>query len=95
MSVFPPRVPGKPLTEVKSGDHSCNDSTPLLKPRLLLILTVSALWLGAAGCATPPTQRATPTPNSRTTADTDYPAWTKAAGWLLLPFTGASQSIGF
>ncbi len=66
-----------------------------MKPCLLLILTVSALWLGVAGCATPPPPRTTPTPTNRTTADADYPGWTKAAGWLLLPFTGASQSFGF
>ena len=66
-----------------------------MKPRLLLILIVSALWLGAAGCATQPPPRATPISTNRTTTDADYPAWTKAAGWLLLPFTGASQSFGF
>ena len=28
-------------------------------------------------------------------ADTPYPAWTKAASWLELPFTGANGSVAF
>ena len=68
--------------------------TPM-KLRLALMLIVSALWLAAGGCATQPTPRTVAAPARPPAADTDYPAWTKAAGWLLVPFTGASQSIGF
>ena len=69
-------------------------TTPM-KPRFILTLLVSALWLAAAGCATPPSPRAAASPTIHSRADADYPGWTKAAGWLLLPFTGASQSFGF
>ena len=68
--------------------------TPI-KLRFTLMLMVSALWLGTAGCATQPAPQTTPISTNRTTTDADYPTWTKAAGWLLLPFTGASQSLGF
>ena len=73
--------------------NRANDSTRLLNPRLFLI--ASAICLGAAGCATQPPQRTVPAPANPPAAGTDYPAWTKAAGWLLVPFTGASRSYDF
>ena len=58
------------------------------------LILAAVFVLGTAGCATQPAPRPAPAPASRP-ADTDYPAWTKAAGWLLVPFTGASHSVDF
>ena len=61
------------------------------KPRLIFTSLLIASALGAGGCATAaPTRRPDPPP-----AETPYPAWTKAAGWLALPFTGANGSVSF
>ena len=62
-----------------------------MKPRLFLTLLLALSALAAGGCATtPPSRPAAPPP-----AETQYPAWTKAAGWLLLPFSGANGSVDF
>ncbi len=71
-------------------------ATPM-KPRHFLTLLIAASALAAGGCATtPPARTAAPVPpNATPPADTPYPAWTKAAGWLLLPFSGANGSVNF
>ena len=62
-----------------------------MKLRLTFMLLLAAGALGAGGCATTsPPRRPDPQP-----AETPYPAWTKAAGWLALPFTGATGSVTF
>ena len=64
--------------------------TPM-KLRLIFTLLLAASALGAGGCATTsPPRRPDPPP-----AEAPYPAWTKAAGWLALPFTGANGSVSF
>ena len=62
-----------------------------MKLRLIFTLLLAAGALCAGGCATTsPPRRPDPPP-----AEAPYPAWTKAAGWLALPFTGANGSVSF
>ena len=68
-----------------------------MKPQFFLPPLLVACALAAGGCAT------TPPPHSAMVgrypavapAETPYPAWTKAAGWLAVPFTGANGSVAF
>ena len=60
---------------------------------------VVCVWslVAGCGCATVEKSRAphSATTSTATAAETPYPMWTRAAGWLLTPFTGASASVGF
>ena len=62
--------------------------------RFFLTLLIVATAFAANGCATTPPPRAS-TPPSPPPADPAYPAWTKAASWLVMPFTGANGSVDF